>query len=177
MRLRWCRPAATRSVVTFVAFVTVVMCVQTGGTFALMHDEVEATATVTHTTQTDDAATTTHTMPVLEPSRPEETGRVRQLRFGEKLKLDDLGPVIVNDDCTLRRIENWDSLSVHERSATMRRIGGRNQDRLSTCRRLEAEGKLQTPDVFVPEPDLVKSEADEEPDIDALLGRQQHDGL
>jgi hypothetical protein len=59
---------------------------------------------------------------------------VRRITFGEKVKLDDIGPVIVQIDCTLKRIENWHSMTEGEKEATFRRIGGRNQKRLDLCR-------------------------------------------
>ena len=72
------------------------------------------------------------------PSLPDDGGDdgvpIRQIKFGETVKLDELGPVIVQSDCTLKRIENWQKLTEGEREATMRRIGGRNQKRLDKCR-------------------------------------------
>ena len=34
---------------------------------------------------------------------------------GDRVSLDDLGPVIVNKDGSLRRIGNWAELTEHER--------------------------------------------------------------
>ena len=70
---------------------------------------------------------------------------IRQIKFGETVKLEELGPVIVQSDCTLRRIDNWHKLTEGEREATMRRIGGRNQVRLNKCREQQvavADGEL-----------------------------------
>ena len=64
-----------------------------------------------------------------------ETPVVR-LEFGKKVKLAGLGPVIVNEDCTVRRIANWDGLSKQERDTAWRRIAARNNDRLMNCREL-----------------------------------------
>ena len=64
---------------------------------------------------------------------------IRQIKFGETVKLDELGPVIVQSDCTLRRIDNWHKLTEGEREATMRRIGGRNQVRLNKCREQQVD--------------------------------------
>ena len=72
----------------------------------------------------------------------EGTAGVRKLRFGEKVALDELGPVLVNSDCTLRRISNWDSKLPHEKQATQARVAQRNAVRLERCRQLEAEGLL-----------------------------------
>ena len=70
---------------------------------------------------------------------------IRQIKFGETVKLEELGPVIVQSDCTLRRIDNWHKLTEGEREATMRRIGGRNKVRLNKCREQQvdvADGEL-----------------------------------
>ena len=64
---------------------------------------------------------------------------IRQIKFGETVKLEELGPVIVQSDCTLRRIDNWHKLTEGEREATMRRIGGRNQARLNKCREQQVD--------------------------------------
>ena len=44
------------------------------------------------------------------------------LRLGERVALPELGPVIVNKDCSLRRIENWGDMTEAERGATSRRV-------------------------------------------------------
>ena len=64
---------------------------------------------------------------------------IRQIKFGETVKLEELGPVIVQSDCTLRRIDNWHKLTEGEREATMRRIGGRNQVSLNKCREQQVD--------------------------------------
>ncbi len=64
---------------------------------------------------------------------------IRQIKFGETVKLEELGPVIVQSDCTLRRIDNWHKLTEGEREAMMRRIGGRNQVRLNKCREQQVD--------------------------------------
>ena len=45
------------------------------------------------------------------------------------VKLDHLGPIIINSDGTLSRIPNWDLLSDNERSKTLRLIAARNTKR------------------------------------------------
>ena len=47
---------------------------------------------------------------------------VRRIKFGEKIKLDELGPIIVNKDCTLSRIETWDKMTKREQETAMRRL-------------------------------------------------------
>lgn len=53
-------------------------------------------------------------------------------RAGEKLALDDLGPLIVRPDGSLRRIANWQALSDVERATALRRLAKRNRERLAT---------------------------------------------
>lgn len=80
-------------------------------------------------------------VPVLEPSGADgadDSGPTRQLRFGEKVALDDLGPIIVNEDCTMRRITNWETMSARERRGVSKRVVERNRERLERCRELEA---------------------------------------
>ena len=56
---------------------------------------------------------------------------------GAPLKLDNLGPVIVNEDGSLGRIANWHELSEREQQVTLRRIPTRNKERLAA---LQAAG-------------------------------------
>ena len=53
---------------------------------------------------------------------------------GDRVSLDDLGPVIVNKDGSLRRIGNWAELTEAERDAAHRSISARNEVRLSALR-------------------------------------------
>ena len=66
----------------------------------------------------------------------------RQIVFGEKVALDELGPIIVNEDCTMRRITNWETMSARERRGISKRVVERNRERLERCRELEAKGEL-----------------------------------
>mmetsp|Transcript_50896 Transcript_50896/g.162907 ORF Transcript_50896/g.162907 Transcript_50896/m.162907 type:complete len:148 (-) Transcript_50896:86-529(-) len=79
------------------------------------------------------------------PEGGEEDG-VTRLKFGEKVQLAAMGPVIVNSDGTLRRIDNWDAMTPGEQEATMRRIGKRNQERLARLREegVEVKGLTNT---------------------------------
>ncbi|KAI7836715.1 hypothetical protein COHA_009491 [Chlorella ohadii] len=56
----------------------------------------------------------------------------REIKLGEKLALDELGPLIVAADGSLRRIANWASLTEAERATALRRLGQRNRQRLAT---------------------------------------------
>ena len=54
----------------------------------------------------------------------------KSLKLGEKLKLDHIGPVVVNQDGTTSRISNWGGLSEAEKKKTWERISKRNTQRL-----------------------------------------------
>jgi hypothetical protein len=53
---------------------------------------------------------------------------------GTTVKLDHLGPVVVNQDGSLGRISNWDQMSDIEQKNTVRVLGKRNAARLATLR-------------------------------------------
>ena len=48
---------------------------------------------------------------------------------GGPVTLDSLGPVVVNTDGSISRINNWSSMSEIEKQATKRIIGKRNEER------------------------------------------------
>jgi hypothetical protein len=56
--------------------------------------------------------------------------------------LDELGPLVVHADCTVRRITNWAVKTEAERRATQVRIAARNAERLAACREADARGEL-----------------------------------
>ena len=55
------------------------------------------------------------------------------------VKLDHLGPMVVNADGTLSRISNWAEMADIERENTLRIIGKRNKDRLEVLKKKEAK--------------------------------------
>lgn len=64
----------------------------------------------------------------------------RELKVGgPSVAMDELGPIIVNTDGTLRRIENWAQLTKAEQLNTLRIVARRNKQRLEALRELEAE--------------------------------------
>jgi hypothetical protein len=78
---------------------------------------------------------------------------------GASVGLDDIGPIIVNLDGTLRRIENWSQLSKQEQMGTMRMVARRNKKRLAALRELqEHEGE---------------GEEEEETEENGVLGQAQ----
>lgn len=58
---------------------------------------------------------------------------------GVGIKLDKLGPIVVNTDGTLTRISNWGDMSEGERQTALRRIARRNKERTEQLRRLEEQ--------------------------------------
>jgi hypothetical protein len=83
----------------------------------------------------------------LPPSDPNNSN-VQTLQFGQAMKLDHLGPIIINTDGTTRRIDNWDTLSEREKETTWRRIKKRNAERreMLEAKLKEEELKEQTTD-------------------------------
>lgn len=54
---------------------------------------------------------------------------VPRYKLGDKIKLDAMGPIIINPDGTTRQITNWDKMTEHERATAWRRISKRNEER------------------------------------------------
>lgn len=72
---------------------------------------------------------------------PEPSADATQLNVnGEGVKLDHLGPLVVNKDGSLSRIANWDKMAEIEKQNTLRILGKRNQLRLGN---LKGEGQGQ----------------------------------
>ncbi|KAJ3715688.1 hypothetical protein C8R42DRAFT_679963 [Lentinula raphanica] len=64
---------------------------------------------------------------------PESDASTKQLDVGsgQKVLLDELGPMVVNSDGTLSRIANWSNMTEAEQKRTLRVLGSRNQLRLA----------------------------------------------
>ena len=56
------------------------------------------------------------------------------------IKLEELGPIIVNTDGTLGRIPNWMEMTVEEKATTKRLISTRNKKRLMALQADKAPG-------------------------------------
>jgi hypothetical protein len=54
---------------------------------------------------------------------------VKTLAVGDTLRLDELGPIILNEDGTISRISNWDELTQREKDKTFKMISKRNAER------------------------------------------------
>ncbi|KAI1471705.1 uncharacterized protein F4812DRAFT_415176 [Daldinia caldariorum] len=72
---------------------------------------------------------------------PDQTGDATQVSVGgEAVKLDHLGPLVINEDGTMSRISNWAEMAEIERNNTLRILGKRNKMRLDALR---AKGQAQ----------------------------------
>ncbi|KAL2863076.1 uncharacterized protein BJX67DRAFT_269445 [Aspergillus lucknowensis] len=60
---------------------------------------------------------------------------------GDGVKLDHLGPLVVNGDGTLSRIANWAQMTEIERQNTLRVLGKRNKARMEALKGRAPEGK------------------------------------
>lgn len=58
---------------------------------------------------------------------------------GDSVGLDQLGPIIINEDGTMRRITNWHLLTDREKESSWQRISKRNEKRVDALK--EKEGK------------------------------------
>ncbi|KAG6126427.1 hypothetical protein E4U12_006520 [Claviceps purpurea] len=58
---------------------------------------------------------------------------------GSTVKLDHLGPLVVNTDGTMCRIGNWAQMSSIEKENTLRILGKRNKQRLEVLKKKKAE--------------------------------------
>ena len=56
---------------------------------------------------------------------------------GSTVKLDHLGPLVVNKDGTLSRIANWEQMADIERQNTLRILGKRNMLRREVLQKAE----------------------------------------
>lgn len=57
---------------------------------------------------------------------------------GSTVKLDHLGPLVVNQDGTVSRISNWAQMTEQEKKGTLRVLGKRNKQRLDALKAAEA---------------------------------------
>jgi len=70
-------------------------------------------------------------LPPVDPNASEDMPTL-ELNSGGSIKLESLGPIILNTDGTTRRISNWDQLSPQEQKVSWRRIRKRNEQRRKT---------------------------------------------
>lgn len=84
-------------------------------------------------------------LPLPAPPTEEEKRQILDLSNpeGSTVKLDALGPMVVNVDGTLSRISNWDGMTEMEQKNTLRVLGKRNKQRLEALKAKEAEEGLK----------------------------------
>ncbi|QPC78513.1 hypothetical protein HYE68_009265 [Fusarium pseudograminearum] len=70
-------------------------------------------------------------------------GGVTELRVGESVALDSMGPLVVNRDGTMGRIGNWAGMTEHEKAQTLRLLGKRNKERLEVIKAKKAAEEEQ----------------------------------
>lgn len=61
-----------------------------------------------------------------------------ELRVGESVALDAMGPLVVNTDGTMGRIGNWQGMTEHEKAQTLRLLGKRNKERMDVLKAKKA---------------------------------------
>lgn len=90
-----------------------------------------------------DPAKDNNGQPLPLPSPPsDEEARKLDMSSGEaSVKMDYLGPLVVNKDGTLSRISNWDKMTELEKNNTLRILGKRNQLRKEALQAGENEGR------------------------------------
>ncbi|KZP09552.1 hypothetical protein FIBSPDRAFT_873483 [Athelia psychrophila] len=59
---------------------------------------------------------------------------------GASMRLDHLGPMVINLDGTVARISNWDAMSEAERLNTLRVLGRRNRGRVEELAKAQGFG-------------------------------------
>ena len=87
--------------------------------------------------QSTQANPTNIPLPLPGPSDDTHTTKLDMSSGGSTVKLDHMGPLVVNKDGTLSRISNWGEMSEIERQNTLRILGKRNMLRREA---LEKEG-------------------------------------
>ncbi|KAB8228491.1 hypothetical protein ETB97_002275 [Aspergillus alliaceus] len=98
-----------------------------------MSSSAEQTQQQQHEITTTDANTEKKLEPYLALPDAESADQTHKLDVsgdGSTVKLDHLGPLVVNQDGTLARIANWEQMTEIERRNTLRVLGKRNKLRM-----------------------------------------------
>lgn len=78
--------------------------------------------------------------PLALPAIPsEDEAKKLDVNSGNAVKLDQLGPMVVNSDGTLSRIANWAEMTEGERERTIKVLSKRNQIRMATLKSQEEQ--------------------------------------
>jgi hypothetical protein len=86
-------------------------------------------------------SSSTQPLPLPEPSKNDSTTKIDMSTGGSTVKLDHMGPLVVNKDGTLSRINNWGEMSEIEKQNTLRVLGKRNMLRREALEKEEQAGK------------------------------------
>lgn len=78
-------------------------------------------------------------LPLPEPPKADEGSTLDMSSGSASVKMDAMGPLVVNQDGSLSRIENWHQMTEMEKKSTLRIIGKRNQARREALLAMEAE--------------------------------------
>jgi hypothetical protein len=87
----------------------------------------------------DQNQTSNTPLPLPEPAQDGQTTIIDMSTGGQTVKLDHMGPLVVNKDGTLSRISNWGEMSEIERANTVRILGKRNMLRREALAGQEGE--------------------------------------
>ncbi|KAI2775891.1 hypothetical protein F4815DRAFT_374595 [Daldinia loculata] len=97
-------------------------------------DQMATTTQAHHESEHQQQESSPQKMPLPLPG-PGQVSDATQLPVGgEGVKLDRLGPLVVNEDGTMSRIANWAEMADIERDNTLRILGKRNKMRLDALR-------------------------------------------
>ncbi|KAK6515564.1 hypothetical protein TWF506_007894 [Arthrobotrys conoides] len=82
----------------------------------------------TNRERNEEAQPPQETLALPAPQTEAEKEAAKKLEVGaEALKLDHLGPLVINSDGTLSRIHNWPDMTPQERERTIKVLGKRNK--------------------------------------------------
>eukprot|EP01023_Acetabularia_acetabulum_P021066 TRINITY_DN21020_c0_g1_i1.p5 TRINITY_DN21020_c0_g1~~TRINITY_DN21020_c0_g1_i1.p5 ORF type:complete len:120 (-),score=19.21 TRINITY_DN21020_c0_g1_i1:527-886(-) len=68
---------------------------------------------------------------------PSPSQEAAKIQVGEKIEMRDMGPTVINEDGTISRITNWDSMSERERQVAWKVVTKRNRERLQALQEKE----------------------------------------
>eukprot|EP00588_Corethron_pennatum_P005809 CAMPEP_0194283060 /NCGR_PEP_ID=MMETSP0169-20130528/24593_1 /TAXON_ID=218684 /ORGANISM="Corethron pennatum, Strain L29A3" /LENGTH=118 /DNA_ID=CAMNT_0039028579 /DNA_START=225 /DNA_END=581 /DNA_ORIENTATION=+ len=77
-------------------------------------------------------------VPLLGPSTGDDPD-IPVLKMGETLRLETMGPIIINHDGTTKTIDNWSKMTPAEQETTQRVIAARNKKRIAALEKEAAE--------------------------------------
>ncbi|KAI1206155.1 uncharacterized protein F4807DRAFT_440088 [Annulohypoxylon truncatum] len=103
----------------------------------------ETAPTQTQHSGTEQSEASSHQAPLPLPA-PDTDDATQLLVGGEGVKLDHLGPLVVNEDGTMSRIANWNEMAEIERQNTLRILGRRNKQRLDALKAKRAQAQASS---------------------------------